>query len=235
MPSGPGWFLARVSTMKSLRPAITSSPVLGRPSGPFGSPRSGSSARSGTNTVAPLLTVWSTPWSKNWPKNVNQELYGGDSPTSVVTFGMKRVLPVPVHPAGVPCGLPGVGSPPGSHGKALGVSGSCVRTGKPAAATAAGFVAVWSTIRLLATRAVSSKTSPFFCAYVVGVPAAGSPGGAPVGTGSALRNLRDVRRGNSSSDAAKRARFDVVPSAFWIGGNRLLQEPSTVRRPYGVR
>src|SRR3954463_14546207 len=132
MPSGPGWFLARVSTMKSLRPGTTSSPVFGRPSGPFGRPRSGASARGGTNTVAPLLTVWSTPWSKNWPKNVNHELYGGERPTSVVTFGMKRVLPVGVQPTGTSGAV---------HGTELG-AGSCERTGVPAAATAAGLVTV---------------------------------------------------------------------------------------------
>ena len=39
-----------------------------------------------------------------------------------------------------------------------------VRTGKPAAATAAGLVEVWSTIRLLITRGCESMTEPFFCA-----------------------------------------------------------------------
>ena len=116
--------------------------------------------------MAPLLTVWSTPWSKNCPKNVNIELYGGERPTSVVTFGMKSVLCFGVQPAG----SPGVviwcvtGSTMGSvsHGNELAV-GSCERTGWPAAATAAGFVDVWSTIRLLTTRGVESKTGPFFC------------------------------------------------------------------------
>src|SRR3954471_11753083 len=117
---------------------------------------SGSSAFSGTKTVEPLLTVWSTPWSKNCPKNVNSELYGGDRPTSVVTFGMKSVLCAGVQPAGTP-GVVTVlvaGSTTGSvvHGTELGVSGSCDRTGWPEAATAAGFVEVWSTIRLLTTR-----------------------------------------------------------------------------------
>ena len=53
---------------------------------------SGSSALQRDEDRAPLLTVWSTPWSKNWPKNVNSELYGGERPTSVVTFGMNSVL-----------------------------------------------------------------------------------------------------------------------------------------------
>src|SRR6476661_7383500 len=75
MPSGPGWFCARVRTMNAWLGG-TSSPVFGLPSGP--TVRSGSSAFRGTNTVPPLLTVWSTPWSKNWPKKVNSELYGGD-------------------------------------------------------------------------------------------------------------------------------------------------------------
>src|SRR5205085_6263121 len=96
-PSGPGWFCARVSTMKRW-PGGTSSPVFATPSGP--TVMSGSSARSGTNTVPPLLTVWSTPWSKNWPKNVNHELYGGERPVSVEMFGMNRVVCDGVQPAG---------------------------------------------------------------------------------------------------------------------------------------
>src|SRR3954464_11965491 len=90
MPSGPGWFFARVSAMNAGSVAgSTSSPVPGMPSGPRRI--SGSSSLRGTKTKAPLLTVWSTPWSKNWPKNVKSELNGGDRPTSVGTFGMKRV------------------------------------------------------------------------------------------------------------------------------------------------
>ena len=61
----------------------------------------GSSARSGTNTVPPPFTVWSRPWSKNWPKKVNSELNGGDSPTSVVTFGMGIVWCAGMQPTGV--------------------------------------------------------------------------------------------------------------------------------------
>src|SRR3954471_18343011 len=145
--------------------SVTSSPVPALPSGP--SVMSGSSDLSGTKTALPLLTVWSTPWAKNCPKNVNSELYGGERPTSVVTFGMNSVLCDGVQPAG----LPGVvtvlvsGSTTGSvaHGTALGVSGSCERTGWPDAATAAGFVDVWSTIRLLMRRGWSSKTLPVFC------------------------------------------------------------------------
>jgi hypothetical protein len=72
---------------------------------------SGSSAFSGTKTVPPAFAVESRPWSKNCPKSVNHELYGGESPTSVVTFGMNSVLPVGVHP---------VGFPAASHGTALG-------------------------------------------------------------------------------------------------------------------
>src|SRR6476659_3500025 len=111
---------------------LTSSPVPATPSGPR--VISGSSDRSGTKTELPLFTVWSTPWSKNWPKKVNSELYGGDRPTSVVTLGMNSVLWVGVHPAGTP-GVVGSagGSGTGSvvHGTALGVVGSCDRTGCP--------------------------------------------------------------------------------------------------------
>src|SRR3954462_174241 len=94
---------------------------------------SGSSAFSGTKTVEPLLTVWSTPWSKNCPKNVNHELYGGEMSTSVVTVGMKSVLCFGVHPAGLPgvviVFVTGFTTGSTSHGTELGVRGSCERTG----------------------------------------------------------------------------------------------------------
>ncbi len=84
----------------------------------------------------------------------------------MVTFGMNRVWCDGVQSAGTP-GVVTVfvaGSMTGSvvHGTALGV-GSWVRTGCPDAAMAAGFVEVWSTIRLLMTRGWSSKTLPVFC------------------------------------------------------------------------
>ena len=44
----------------------------------------------------------------------------------------------------------------------------CDRTGNPAAATAAGFADVWSTIRLLTMRGWESKTFPAVCVYDVG-------------------------------------------------------------------
>src|SRR4051794_31693993 len=124
----------------------------------------GSSALSGTKTVPPLLTVWSTPWSKNWPKNVNSELYGGERPTSVVTFGMNNVWCEGTQSAGTPTtGGTAVGSGSVVHGWTPGLP--CVRTGNPAAAMAAGLVEVWSTIRLLIVRGWESKTKPFFWAY----------------------------------------------------------------------
>src|SRR4051794_19505996 len=183
----------------SALPAMWSGPAI-----------SGSSAFNGTNTAEPLFTVWSTPWSKNCPKNVNSELYGGDSPTSVVTFGMNSVLCDGVQPAGTP--TIGVGTAVGSGSVVHGTTPvlPCVRTGLPAAAIAAGFVDVWSTIRLLIVRGCESKTSPFFCLYDVG-PVGPKPGG----TGSASRKLLSVRRGNVWSAAAKVSR----------PGNRLLQEP----------
>ena len=138
----------------------TSSPVLGLPSGPRVT--SGSSALSGTKTVPPPLTVWSTPWSKNWPKKVNSELYGGERPTSVVTFGMNNVLCEGTQPAGMPTTSGGPGSGSVVHGCRPGLP--WVRTGNSAAATAAGFVEVWSLIRLLITRGWESKTLPDFCA-----------------------------------------------------------------------
>src|SRR3954463_14242241 len=133
--------------------SVTSSPVPALPSGP--SVMSGSSDLSGTKTALPLLTVWSTPWSKNCPKNVNTELYGGDRPTSVVTFGMNSVLCEGTHSIGLPDaateGEPGVCTVPSAFRTGSVVQGTTpslpwVRTGNWAAAIAAGFVDVWSTI-----------------------------------------------------------------------------------------
>ena len=113
--------------------------------------------------MPPLLTVWSTPWSKNWPKNVNSELYGGDRPTSVVTFGMNSVLCDGTQPAGTPATLGVRGSGSVVHGNTPGLP--WVRTGNSAAATAAGLVEVWSTIRLLiSARLRVDDDEPFFCA-----------------------------------------------------------------------
>src|SRR4051812_49600345 len=104
----------------------TSSPVPATPSGPR--VMSGSSALSGTKTVAPVLTVWSTPWSKNWPKKVNRLLNGGERPTSVVMLGMNSVLCAGVQPAGTPAAVAvgsvvqrnavAAGAPPGDRGPA---------------------------------------------------------------------------------------------------------------------
>ena len=106
---------------------------------------SGSSFLSGTKTVPPPLTVWSTPWSKNWPNSVNIELYGGERPTSVRDVRDEQ-------------GLVWQGRSRPTGGVAHGTTPSvlCDRTGKPAAAIAAGFVEVWSTIRLLMTRGSES-------------------------------------------------------------------------------
>src|SRR4029079_3703004 len=76
-----------------------------------------------------------------------------------------------------------------------------VRTGWPAAATAAGFVEVWSTIRLLMTRGCASKTVPFFC-FSYDEPGGPKPGG----TLSASRKFFAERRGKTWSDAAKVSR-----------------------------
>jgi hypothetical protein len=109
---------------------------------------------SGTNTVPPPLTVWSTPWSKNWPKNVNIELNGGERPTSVVTFGMNSVVCFGTQPSGEPTTTCGPGS--GSTVQGCTPVFPWVRTGNSAAATAAGLVEVWSTIRLLTVRGSES-------------------------------------------------------------------------------
>ena len=102
---------------------------------------------------------------------MNSELYGGESPTSVVTLGMNRVWCDGVHPAGEPGAASTGGSATGSaatgsvvHGTALGVW-SCDRTGELAASIAAGLVEVWSTIGLLISRGCESMTMLFasFC------------------------------------------------------------------------
>ena len=67
---GPGWFWAAGQHHEAPGSAATSSAVPSDAVGAGGS--SGSSALSGTKTVPPPFTVWSTPWSKNWPKNVNR-------------------------------------------------------------------------------------------------------------------------------------------------------------------
>src|SRR3954447_7988959 len=95
----------------------------------------------------------------------------------------------------------------------------CVRTGKRAAAIAAGFVDVWSTIRLLITRGCESYTKPFFCLYDEDAWA-----GKPAGAASASRKTGFVSRGNGWSAAANVSR----------PGKRLLHDPSTVRRPWGA-
>src|SRR5262245_60762261 len=118
----------------------TSSPVLGLPSGP--SVTSGSSGLSGTKTVPPLVTVWSTPWSKNWPKNVNSELNGGERPVSVETFGMKSVWCSGVQPTG------SVGAG-GSAVQAATPLAFWVLTGWRATATGGGLVLVWCKIRVV--------------------------------------------------------------------------------------
>ena len=112
---------------------------------------SGSSFFSGTNTVPPLLVVRSTPWSKNWPNSVNSWLYGGERPTSVVTFGMNSVSWSGTQSVAVGCAL-----------QARTPSLPWVRTGFSAAAIAAGLPEVWSTIRLLTVRGWESNTKPDF-------------------------------------------------------------------------
>src|SRR4051812_15115696 len=149
--SGPGWFCALVSGMKrwlggtkSRSPGWGSSAVPAMPSDPM---MSGSSAFSGTITVAPLFTVWSTPWSKNWPKKVKIELYGGDSPTSVVTFGMNRVWPDGTQPAGAPS-TGGLAGGAGAVGPGWAPGVAWVRPGEPAAPVAGRVVEGVATVRV---------------------------------------------------------------------------------------
>ena len=192
------------------------------------------------NTVPPLFSVWSIPWSKNWPKKVNRELYGGESPVSVVTFGMKSVWCDGVQPSGTPS-TGGTASGTGSvvHGTAVALPPVCVRCGCPAAATAAGLVLVWSSIRLLVTRTSESMTDPVLDLYDVGP---GGPTGKLGAMGSASRKNGVVSRGKTWLAAPKKEGFGLpangpvgCPGACTpVAALRLLQEPSTVRRPYDV-
>src|SRR4051812_16980838 len=210
-PSGPGWFFARVRTMNrrlgsrsSALPKTWSLPAT-----------SGSSPLSGTNTVPPPLTVWSTPWSKNCPNRVNIELYGGERPTSVVTFGMNKVSNFGVQSTGEP-GVGGLVVSSGSITQGTVPGLPWVRTGNPAAAMAAGLVEVWSTMRLLIVRGRVSNTLPEFCLYDDGV---GGPNNG--GLDSASEKTGVESRGNSWSAAP-----------IWsLPATRLLHEPSTVRSP----
>jgi hypothetical protein len=77
-----------------------------------------------------------------------------------------------------------------AHGKTPGLP--WVRTGKPAAATAAGLDGVWSTIRLLIMRGCESVTDPVVWAYdVLGPPGAAKMLGSAV-LKSALANRGKV-------------------------------------------
>src|SRR4051794_19329665 len=119
-------------------------------------------------------------------------------------LGMKRE---PVTGSAVP--PPPQTNPPDPHGLSL-------------AATAAGLLAVWSTIRLLMTRGSESVTTPLFCAYDVALPTA-CPGTPANVTGCAGRKIGVVKRLNFKSAAPKNS---------WPG-TRLLNDPSTVRSPIG--
>ncbi len=94
---------------------------------------------------------------------MNSALYGGDSPTSVVTLGMSNVCPVGTQPAGT-AATGGSASRSGSVVQWKDPGLFWLRTGNAAAAMAAGFVEVWSTIRLLISRGWLSTTEPDFWA-----------------------------------------------------------------------
>ena len=86
--------------------------------------------RNEDRAVAALVTR-SRPWSKNWPKNVIHALNGADRPSSGVMFGMKKTWLI-------------VG---GAEDAVQ--AGARDDRGRPRSQpTAAGLLAVWSTIRL---------------------------------------------------------------------------------------
>ena len=151
MPSGPGWFVARVRTMKRrLRRHVVA--VAGDAVGAAGDQRVVGLQRHEHRAAAPL-TVWSTPWSKNWPKNVNSELYGGDRPTSVVTFGMNSVSLRRHAAVGRAVADPRL-SRIVVHGDDARVALRADRERRPRRRPP-GWSTVWSTIRLLMTGAAS--------------------------------------------------------------------------------
>src|SRR3954452_24218826 len=127
-----------------------------------------------------------------------------------------------------------------SHGVAVALPPVCVRCGCPAAAMAAGLLLVWSSIRLLATRTSESMTVPVLDLYDVGP---GAPTGSDCVIGSASRKNGVVSRGKIWLDAPKKFGSGLpangplgCPGAWTpVAAFRLLQEPSTVRRPYDVR
>src|SRR6476659_6060581 len=128
---------------------------------------------------------------------------------------MNRVWPVGVQSGG---SANTGGSASGSGSVVHGTTPSLpwVRTGRPAAALAAGLVEVWSTIRLLTTRGSESNTFPDFWAYD------DDPGGPkPGGTSSAARKDGVLILGKS---------WSAEPKVSWPGC-RLLHDPSTVRSP----
>ncbi|MNQ84619.1 hypothetical protein D3C85_997540 [compost metagenome] len=133
------------------------------------------------------MVTRSRPWSKNWPKKVIHELKPAVRPTSGDSLGMKNTSLSSAVP-----------NTPSRPGLITGVA-------PPFAATAAGLLAVWSTIRLLIIRGCGSITVP--------VPAY-----------CADRKEGSSRRGKSASAA---------PKSVWPV-TRLLKLPSTVRRPNGT-
>src|SRR4029078_12378054 len=78
------------------------------------------------------------------------------------------------------------------HGTAVALPPVWVRCGCPAAATAAGLVLFWSSMRLLTMRTWESTIDPVFDLYDVGP---GAPTGKLGLIGSASRNDGLVRRG----------------------------------------
>ena len=125
--------------------------------------------------MPPLLTVWSTPWSKNWPKNVNQRVVRRREADVGGHVGDEERL-VRRHAGRAP--VVRVRRRVRVRSCTARPAWPCVRTGKLAAATAAGFVEVWSTIRLLMVRGCESTTLPFSDLYDVGPggPTAPRPG-----------------------------------------------------------
>src|SRR3954452_10184081 len=135
-----------------------------------------------------------------------------------MTFGMNSVVFSGRQPFGVPSGSAGLGSTPQVND---GSPPPWARTGKPAAAMAAGLVEVWSTIRLLITRGSESTTLPDFCLYDDGP---GAPTGNSGVIGSASRKSLELIRGKP---------WSAEPLVPWPS-MRLLQDPSTVRRPLEI-
>ena len=159
-PSGPAWFWPRVSTMKR-RCAGRRSSRVAEDVVRTGDQRVIGLERheDGSAALDGLVHAVVEELAEEGEQRVvgrRQPDVGGDVRDEQRAVGRHAA-------AGAPA-TGGVASGSGSVVQGTTPSLPWVRTGKPAAGTAAGLVDVWSTIRLLMVRGCESKTFPDFCA-----------------------------------------------------------------------